>query len=130
MVAENNIESSMFMGKAITLIGEKGNNHRTRPSRPIRCDLWIVERMRYPTNQPTDQPTDTASYRGALSHLKRRLISVTLTLIWPVVFIVDRCFSSLMSPTRLCKIFGISSISSVTCNCKEVSQLELYFVLW
>ena len=23
-----------------------------------------------PTNQPTDRPTDTASYRGALSHLK------------------------------------------------------------
>ena len=42
---------------------------QTRPSRPIRCDVWIVERMRYPTNQltdqPTDQPTDTASYRGA-----------------------------------------------------------------
>ena len=28
--------------------------------------------MRYqPTNQPTDRPTDTASYRGALSHLKK-----------------------------------------------------------
>ena len=27
----------------------------TRPSRPIRCDVWIVERMRYqPTNRPTD----------------------------------------------------------------------------
>ena len=34
------------------------------------CDVWIVERMRYPTNQPTDQPTDTASYRGALSNLE------------------------------------------------------------
>ena len=42
----------------------------TRPSRLIRCDMWIVERMRYrPTNQPTNRPTDTASYRGALSHL-------------------------------------------------------------
>ena len=40
---------------------------KTRPSRPIRCDVWIVERMRY---RPTDQPTDTASYRGALSHVK------------------------------------------------------------
>ena len=29
----------------------------TRPSRPIRCDVWIVERMRYPTDQPTDQRT-------------------------------------------------------------------------
>ena len=37
------------------------------PSRPIRCAVWIVEQMRY---RPTDQPTDTASYRGALSHLK------------------------------------------------------------
>ena len=26
--------------------------------------------MRYPTDQQTEQPTDTASYRGALSHLK------------------------------------------------------------
>ena len=44
---------------------------RTRPSWPIRCDMWIVEQMRYrQTDQPTDQPTDTASYRGALSHLK------------------------------------------------------------
>ena len=42
-----------------------------RPSRPIRCDVLIVERMRYrQTDQPTDQPTDRASYRGALSHLK------------------------------------------------------------
>ena len=40
---------------------------KTRPSRPIRCAVWIVERMRY---RPTDRPTDTASYRGALSHLK------------------------------------------------------------
>ena len=39
---------------------------KTRPSRPIRCDVWIVKRMRYPTDKPTDQqtdrPTDTASY--------------------------------------------------------------------
>ena len=27
--------------------------------------------MRYPTDRPTDRQTDTASYRGALSHLKR-----------------------------------------------------------
>ena len=39
----------------------------TRPSWPIRCDVWIVERMRY---RPTNRLTDTASYRGALSHLK------------------------------------------------------------
>ena len=37
--------------------------------------MWIVEcvteQIRYqPTNRPTNQPTDTASYRGALSHLK------------------------------------------------------------
>ena len=32
----------------------------------VRCDVWIVVRMCYLTNQPTD----TASYRGALSHLK------------------------------------------------------------
>ena len=40
--------------------------------RVLRLSLvWIVERMRYrPTNQPTNRPTDTASYRGALSHLK------------------------------------------------------------
>ena len=27
---------------------------KTRPSRPIRCDVWIVEQMRYPTDRPTD----------------------------------------------------------------------------
>ena len=45
---------------------------KTRPSSPIRFDVWIVERMRYPINQPTNRPTDTASYRGALSHLTTR----------------------------------------------------------
>ena len=53
---------------------EKEGRRETRPSRPIWCDVWIVEQMRYPTNRPTDrptdQPTDRASYRGALSHLK------------------------------------------------------------
>ena len=45
---------------------------KTRPCRPIRCDVWIVERMRYqPTNRPTDRPKDTASYRGALSQITR-----------------------------------------------------------
>ena len=29
-----------------------------------------------PTDQPTDRPTDTASYRGTLSHLKIRCISI------------------------------------------------------
>ena len=44
---------------------------KTWPSRPIRCDVWIVKRTRYrQTDRPTDQPTDTAIYRGALSHLK------------------------------------------------------------
>ena len=32
----------------------EGAISETRPSRPIRCDVWIVERMRYPTNRPTD----------------------------------------------------------------------------
>ena len=27
---------------------------RTWPSGPIRCDVWIVERMRYPTDRPTN----------------------------------------------------------------------------
>ena len=30
----------------------------SRPSRPIRCDVRIFERMRCPTNQPTNQPTN------------------------------------------------------------------------
>ena len=34
---------------------------RTRPSRPIRCDVLIVERTRYPTDQPTNRQTDAAS---------------------------------------------------------------------
>ena len=34
--------------------------------------MWIVERIRYlQTDQSTNRPTDTASYGGALSHLKR-----------------------------------------------------------
>ena len=32
---------------------------KTRPSRPIRCDVWIVERMRdRPTDRLTNLPTD------------------------------------------------------------------------
>ena len=42
----------------------------TRPSRPIRCDVWIVDRMRYPIDQQTDRLTDTNSCRGDLSHIK------------------------------------------------------------
>ena len=34
---------------------EKQNKTKTRPSRQIRCAVWIVKRMRY---QPTDRPTD------------------------------------------------------------------------
>ena len=30
----------------------------TRPSRPIRRAMWIVERMRYPTDRPTDRQTN------------------------------------------------------------------------
>ena len=41
----------------------------TRPSRPIRYNVWIVERMRYPTDQPTNQRTQPV--RGALLHLKK-----------------------------------------------------------
>ena len=49
-------------------------DNQTRPSRPIRCAVWIVERMRYqPTDRPTNRPTDKASYRGALAHLKSLL---------------------------------------------------------
>ena len=40
---------------AITAVEDEG---KTRPSRPIRCDVWIVEQMRYPTNQLTDRPTN------------------------------------------------------------------------
>ena len=40
---------------------------KTRPSRPIRCDVLIVEQMRY---RQTNRLTDRASYRGALSLLK------------------------------------------------------------
>ena len=34
------------------------NDKKTRPSRPIRCDVWIIERMRY---QPTDRQTNEHS---------------------------------------------------------------------
>ena len=46
-------EQSLFKKGCKDAFGKK-----TRPSRPIRCDVWTVERMRY----PTDQPTDIASY--------------------------------------------------------------------
>ena len=64
---------------------------RTRPSRPIRCNVWIVERMRYPTDRPTNWPTDTASYRGALSHLKRpaaraKTVGLALIILLPTLF--------------------------------------------
>ena len=36
---------------------------KTRPSRPIRCAVWIVERMRYPTDRQTDRPTDRETVR-------------------------------------------------------------------
>ena len=47
---------------------------KTRPSRPIRCDVLIVERMRYPTDQPTDKPTQPV--RGASSHPKKKLQNI------------------------------------------------------
>ena len=34
---------------------ERKERGRTRPSRPIRYDMWIVERMRY---RQTDRPTE------------------------------------------------------------------------
>ena len=33
---------------------KEAKTERTRPSGPIRCDVWIVEQMRYPTDRPTD----------------------------------------------------------------------------
>ena len=46
---------------------------KTRPSRPIGATRGSLNECvtDQPTNQPTDRPTDTASYRGALSHLKK-----------------------------------------------------------
>ena len=51
-------------------------NNPTRPSRPIGATCGssnecVTDRQ---TDRPTDRPTDTASYRGALSHLKRLLV--------------------------------------------------------
>ena len=31
-----------------------GPQLKTSPCWPIRCDVWIVEQMRYPSNQPTN----------------------------------------------------------------------------
>ena len=47
----------------------------TRPNRPIRCAVWIIERMRYrPTIQPTNRPTNGLDqlYASALAHLKSK----------------------------------------------------------
>ena len=56
-----------WVGGWVTRLGDKitgwsmnlfSQRQQTRPSRPIRCDVWIVERMCYPTDQPTNRPTD------------------------------------------------------------------------
>ena len=49
---------------------EKERGKKNKAKQANRCDVWIVKRIRYPTNQPTNRPTDTAKYRGALSQLK------------------------------------------------------------
>ena len=54
------------------------NQHISRPSRPIRRDVWIVERMRFPTDRPTDQRTQPVV--EVFSHLKRKLESLCSTL--------------------------------------------------
>ena len=48
-----------------------------RPSRPIRCDVWIVERMRYPTDRPTDQPTDGHSQLYRCFVAPKKALNVT-----------------------------------------------------
>ena len=57
----------------------KDRMNAARPSGPIRCDVWIVKRMRYrPTNQPIDKRIHPViDYRGALSHLKLENLSET-----------------------------------------------------
>ena len=64
------------------------------PSRPIRCDVWIVEQLRYPTNQPTDRPLDTARYDGEhliLQLLFRLIFSTMISMIMmPKIFSRDK----------------------------------------
>ena len=64
----------------------------TRPSRPIRCAVWIVERMHYPTDRPTNRQTDRHSQlqrcvgapkNALIQHIKR---SVYQTGIWATSF--------------------------------------------
>ena len=51
---EKEIREEMKMRKKTKSKEEKEPRRiRTRPSRPIRCDVWIDERMRYPTNRRT-----------------------------------------------------------------------------
>merc|ERR1712074_522345 len=73
----------------------------TRPSRPIRCAVWIVEQMRY---RPTNRPTDTASYRGALSHLKKAAIQPHLSVSSPshVFYLSLTLSSSICFPLHYC----------------------------
>ena len=49
-------------------MSKRANNMETRPSRPMIATCGSSNEC--DTDQPNNQPTDTASYRGALLHLK------------------------------------------------------------
>ena len=67
--------------------------------------MLIVERMRYrptdrPTDRPTNRPTDTASYRGALLHLKKRSLTEEASLAQLALFIAYSWLPLIQDVTR------------------------------
>ena len=58
-------------------IGRQPLTQKTRPSRLIRCDVWIVERLRYRTDRPTVRPTDWPTDRLTKERTHRRTDGAT-----------------------------------------------------
>ena len=94
----------------------------TRPSRPIRCDVWIVERMRY----PTDQPTDTASYSGASSHLKIFFFSQQIGLSKSFFFLTANWYIVDDAP-RICGNVSGAGLCPPGYSCYEVTKPDLNY---
>ena len=95
---------------------DKERKRKTRPSRPIRCNVLILERMRYRrTDRQTNQPTDRASYSGALSQLKKghkitvsKFNQVPFRFVHEIFFIIFFCLFFFLS-------FFVLSFFSICC---------------
>ena len=104
--------------------------HLTRPSRPIRCAVWIVERIRYrPTNRPTDRPTNQRTQPvievlcrtywptwPCLSHnINQKLLSISAPL-----------FNAFTGINLLCKLVTTPQSHLMTETKRSLDSCELY----